>query len=273
MSRTKIILEPASDIGQAELWRRRLERVLMVVSPLIILVFWEAVVRLNLLDSRVFPAPSMIIETFQRLIMSGELFTHLSASLTRIGMGLLIGALPGVMVGIAMGLSPMLRAIVAPIIGSLYPIPKIAIFPLVMVIFGIGELSKYMLVAIAVFFFMVINTFAGVSNIERIYWDVGRSFHISRSRRIFAIAVPAALPMIIAGLRLSLGIALLVLVSAEFVGADSGIGYLVWNSWQIFDVEAMFVGIVVIGVLGWLFFAIIDELERRLLPWAPSNRR
>lgn len=111
-----------------------------------------------------------------------------------------------------------------------------------MVIFGLGEASKYVLVAIAVFFFMAINSLAG------------------------------ALPMIEAGVRLSLGVSLLALVGAEFVGAKSGIGFLVWNSWQVFDIEAMFVGIVVIGVLGWAFFFAVDEIERRVLPWAPANR-
>jgi NitT/TauT family transport system permease protein len=172
-----------------------------------------------------------------------------------------------------MGLSPLTRAVLSPIIASLYPIPKIAIFPLVMAVFGIGEFSKYVLVAIAVFFFMAINSFAGVANVDRIYWDVGRSFRVSRLRSILTIALPGALPMIVAGLRLSLGVSLLVLVSAEFVGAKSGIGFLVWNSWQVFDVEAMYVGILVIGLLGWSFFAIMDALEKRLMPWAPSNRR
>ncbi len=261
-----------ADIGQAELRRRRLERMLTVASPFLVLLAWELVVRAGMLDSRIFPAPSMIGETFERLLLSGELMAHLSVSLLRIGAGFLIGAIPGVLLGTAMGLSPLLRAIVAPIVASLYPIPKIAIFPMVMALCGIGELSKYMLVGIAVFFFMVINTYTGVASLDRIFWDVGRSFRVSRMRRLLTIALPGALPMIAAGVRLSLGVSLLVLVSAEFVGAKSGIGYLVWNSWQIFDVEAMYVGIVVIGVLGWIFFAAIDELERRFLPWAAANR-
>jgi NitT/TauT family transport system permease protein len=264
---------PAPDIGQAELRRARIEKVLSIISPLLILLIWELVVRSKLLDSRIVPAPSMILGTLRTLIENGELLRHLGDSLTRVFAGLLLGAVPGLVVGTAMGLSPMTRAVLSPVIGSLYPIPKIAIFPLVMAVFGIGEASKYVLVAIAVFFFMAINSFAGVANVDRIYWDVGRSFRVSRLRAILTIALPGALPMIVAGLRLSLGVSLLVLVSAEFVGAKSGIGFLVWNSWQVFDVEAMYVGIVVIGLLGWAFFAIMDALERRLMPWAPGNRR
>jgi NitT/TauT family transport system permease protein len=267
-----IRLPPAPDIGQAAKRRERIERSLGIVSPILILLLWELVVRAQLLDGRIVPAPSMIFDTFKTLVASGELLRHVTVSLTRVFVGLVLGAVPGLVVGTLMGLSPMIRAVLSPIIASLYPIPKIAIFPLVMVVFGIGELSKYVLVAIAVFFFMAINSFAGVAHVERIYWDVGRSFHVSKMRSVLTIALPGALPMIVAGLRLSLGVSLLVLVGAEFVGAKSGIGFLVWNSWQVFDVEAMYVGIVVIGAIGWAFFAVMDEFEKRLLPWAPGNR-
>jgi len=266
-------LPPAADIGQAARRRERIERVLGVLSPFLILALWELVVRVKLLDARIVPAPTMILDTFWALIENGQLFRHVGVSLTRVFFGLLLGAVPGLLVGVAMGLWPMARAVLSPVVASLYPIPKIAIFPLVMLVFGIGELSKYVLVAVAVFFFMAINSFAGVANVERIYWDVGRSFRVSRLRSILTIALPGALPMIAAGLRLSLGVSLLVLVGAEFVGAKNGVGFLVWNSWQVFDVEAMYVGIAVIGLIGWVFFALMDELEKRLLPWAPGNRR
>ena len=268
-----VLLPPSRDIGQSARRRERFERALSVVSPILILLLWEGVVRANLLDSRIVPAPSMILSTGKALVESGELFRHVGVSLTRIFFGLLLGAVPGLIVGTVMGLSPITRAVVSPVIASLYPIPKIAIFPLVMAIFGIGELSKYVLVAIAVFFFMVINSYTGVANVDRISWDVGKSFRVSRLRAVFTIALPGALPMIVAGLRLSLGVAMLVLVGAEFVGAKSGIGYLVWNSWQVFDVETMYVGIVVIGLLGWAFFALMDELELRLVPWGSRRQR
>lgn len=266
-------LAPTQDIGQAARRRRRIEGVLSVLSPILLLVVWELVVRAGLLDIRLFSAPSRIAGTFERLILSGALLEHLQISLARIAVGFLMGVVPGVLLGTAMGLAPMLRSMFLPIVASLYPIPKIAIFPLIMVIFGLGEMSKYVLVAIAVFFFMTINSFAGVSNLERIYWDVGKSFKLSRVRSVMMIALPGAMPMIMAGIRLSLGMSLLVLVSAEFVGAKSGLGFLVWDSWQVFDIESMFVGIIVIGALGWFFFAVVDAIERRFLPWAPGNRR
>ncbi|MBN9477533.1 MAG: hypothetical protein ABS43_14595 [Bordetella sp. SCN 67-23] len=273
MAEDLIPIEPSRDIGHAERRRQRLERLLSVATPLLILAAWEALVRAGLVDARLFSSPSQIAGTFWALAQSGELARHVGISLVRIGIGFALGAIPGVLTGVAIGLSPLVRAVLSPIIASLYPIPKIAIFPLIMVIFGIGEVSKYVLVAIAVFFFMAINSAAGVLNVERIYWDVGHSFRVGRLRRILTIALPGALPMIIAGIRLSLGVSLLVLVSAEFVGSKSGIGFLVWDSWQTFNIETMFVGIVVIGALGWIFFTVVDEFERRFLPWAPGNRR
>ena len=266
-------IEPSRDIGQAERRRQRFERLLSFATPLLILLVWEIVVRVGWVDARLFSSPSRIAGTFWDLARSGELFRYLGISLVRMGIGFVMGAIPGLLIGVAIGLSPLMRAVFSPIIASLYPIPKIAIFPLIMVIFGIGEFSKYVLVAITVFFFMAINSAAGVLNVDRIYWDVGRSFQVGRLRKVLTIALPGALPMIIAGVRLSLGVSLLVLVSAEFVGSKSGIGFLVWDSWQTFNIEAMFVGIVVIGALGWIFFTVVDELERHFLPWVPGNRR
>lgn len=264
---------PSKDIGQAEKFRRKRDRILTVASPLILLFIWEIVIQLGLLDRRLFPAPSMIAGTFYELVISGALWDDLSISLIRICVGFFFGAIAGIFVGTMMGVIPTVGAVLSPIIASIYPIPKIAIFPLIMVLFGLGEMSKFVVVAIAVFFYMVINTVAGVSNVESIYKDVGKSFRVSKTRSIFRIILPAAMPMIIAGLRVSAGVSLLVLVSAEFVGADSGIGYLVWNSWQIFDVRSMFVGIIVIGFLGWASFTFLDFIERVCLPWAPKNRR
>ena len=166
-----------------------------------------------------------------------------------------------------MGLSPIVRAAINPMVAATYPIPKIAILPLIMLIFGLGEMSKYVVVAIGVFYLVLINTMAGVMNIEKIYLDVGNNFGASRKDMYFTIALPGSLPLIFAGLRLGWGVALLLIVAAEFVGAKSGIGYLIWQSWQTFSVEAMYVGLIVISVLGYVSSLVLDELERILIPW------
>jgi NitT/TauT family transport system permease protein len=142
-----------------------------------------------------------------------------------------------------------------------------------MLIFGLDEMSKYVVIAITVFYIVLINTAAGVMNIDTIYLDVGRTFGASRLDAFRTIAIPGAMPMIFAGIRLGWGIALLALVAAEFVGASSGLGFLVWRSWQVFSVSSMYVGLIAISFLGWLSFVILDELERYLLPWRPANRQ
>jgi NitT/TauT family transport system permease protein len=149
----------------------------------------------------------------------------------------------------------------------LFPIPKIAMLPLIFLIFGLGEEAKYVSVSIGIVFLMLINTMAGVMAIDQIYFDVGKNFGASRWDFFRTVAVPGAMPGIVTGFQLSLTIALLVCVATEFVGAKSGLGYLIWNSWQTFSVATMYCGLVVCALLGVLFQVIVEVLERVLIPW------
>jgi NitT/TauT family transport system permease protein len=192
---------------------------------------------------------------------------HLGVSLSRIVVGFLLGAIPGVVIGLAMGLFSPIRALIQPLIDATFPIPKIAVLPLFIMIFGIGEESKYAIIATAVIYLVLINTVAGVRNIETIYLDVGKNFHASRSMMFTDVALPGALPLIVTGLKLGMGVALLVIVSAEFVGARSGLGYLIWTSWQVFQVEKMYVGLLLTALLGFGVAILLSYLERILIPW------
>jgi ABC-type nitrate/sulfonate/bicarbonate transport system permease component len=248
--------------------RRRLqEQLLTLGSPIVLLALWEILVRVGLLDRRFFPAPSSIVGTFGSLIASGELAADVRDTLTRVFVGLLLGGVPGLVVGAIMGLSPLARAFLKPVVAALFPIPKIAVLPLIFLIFGLGEEAKYVSVSIGIVFLMLINTMAGVMAIDQIYFDVGKNFGANRWQFFRTIAVPGAMPGIVTGLQLSLTIALLVCVATEFVGAKSGLGYLIWNSWQTFSVATMYCGLVVCALLGVLFQAIVDVLERVLIPW------
>jgi NitT/TauT family transport system permease protein len=155
-------------------------------------------------------------------------------------------------------------------VGALYPIPKIAILPLVMLIFGLGESSKWVIIAIGVFFPILINSMAGVISIEKIYHDVGKNYGANRLNQYLTIALPGALPLILTGIRIGWGIALLLIVAAEFVAAKSGLGWVIWQSWQTFAVEQMYVGIITISVLGFLSFLALDGLGKLLVPWKPG---
>jgi ABC-type nitrate/sulfonate/bicarbonate transport system permease component len=247
------------------------EQIISILSPLLLVALWEALVRFGALDARFFPAPSSIVGTFTGLITSGELAQHVGASLRRVLLGFLVGGAPALLLGVVMGLSRWARAALNPIIAATYPIPKSAILPLVMLIFGLGDASKVALVAIGVFYLVLINTVAGVLTIPPIFLDVGRNFGASRLVVFRTIALPGALPLIFAGLRLGLGIGLILIVIAEIVGARSGIGYMIWQAWTIFQVERMYVGLVVIAILGWLVALILDYVERILIPWKPRR--
>jgi len=262
---------PVALHGPRLISRRTRERAAAVLAPVALLSLWELAVRTGALDARFFPAPSHIVETFYLMAFAApwdqSLGHHTLVSLSRALIGFLFGALPAVALGAVMGLVPIMRAALQPLVGALFPIPKVAILPLLMLIFGIGEESKWAIIAVGVFFQVLIATAAGVANIDRIYLDVGQNFRAGRLNRYVTIALPGALPMIFAGLRLGWGSALLLLVTAEMVSSQSGIGFVIWRAWQLLTVEDMYVGLIVIAGVGICSFALLDALERRLLPW------
>lgn len=243
------------------------DSIISLVSPLLLLLIWELLARSGILDVRFFSSPTIIAATLWKLTRSGELPMDVGVSLRRICVGFLMGAVPGTILGAVMGLSRTVRAAVNPIVAATYPIPKIAILPLILLVFGLGEMSKYFIVAIGSFYVLLINTMAGVGNIDRIYLDVAKNFNASRVNTWRTVALPGALPMIFAGIRVGWGVSLLLIVAAEFLGAKSGIGFLIWNSWDILAVDQMFVGLLVIAALGFVSFWLIDEIEKRVVPW------
>jgi len=252
-------------MSQSQLDLQRL--LIYTLSPAALLLLWEVLARSGVIDARFFPAPSSIF--YHLLFVSpGEgIFTDILYSVYRISVGYVIGCVFGVTLGIAMGLSRVARLILYPVIIATYPIPKIAILPLIMLIFGIGEMSKIVVVAIGCFFLVLINTLHGVDSLEKIYRDVAAVYKITKRSFIFSIAFPRALPSIFTGLKLAIGYSLVIVVAAEFSGANKGIGYLIWQSWETFSIKSMYAGIFVIGLLGFLFSYSLDLLERRLIPW------
>jgi NitT/TauT family transport system permease protein len=166
-----------------------------------------------------------------------------------------------------MGLSRPLRAVVEPLIAATYPIPKSSILPLALLIFGFGESSKIFMVAIGVFFPVAINATTGVLNIAPIYLDVGRNFKAGRWATFRTIALPGALPVVMTGVRLGIGMGLVLIAIAEMIGAKSGLGFMIWAAWETFSVEQMYVGLFVIALIGFALTVAINELERVLVPW------
>ncbi len=248
----------------------RRERLMYLLSPIGLLLLWEILIQAGVGDRRFVPAPSDIAARFWQLILSGELADHVLATLWRILVGYVIGVVPAVVIGLLMAMSRGVRIVVDPLIAALFPIPKVALMPLLLLAFGFGDASKMAVVAIGAFFPVVVNTYTGAANIEPIYIDVARNYGASRLVMFGRIVFFGALPMTFAGLRTALAISFIVVVAAEFVAAKSGIGYLIWSSWQLLQVDAMFVGIVTIGVLGVVTSTIFREIERAVLPWRPD---
>jgi NitT/TauT family transport system permease protein len=244
-----------------------IERLLRIAAPLILIGLWELVVDVHLLDERFFPAPSGIVETFWQFIVSGEFFANTWITLQRVVIGFLIGAIPGVVLGLFAGTNRYARAVLDSIVALLYPIPKIAILPLVLLIFGVGEEAKWALVAIGVFFIMFINTESGVRQIDPLYLDVAKMFRLRPASFYGRVVLPGSLPNIFTGLKLSVGIAIVLAVAAEFSASKSGLGYVIWNGWQTLQVERMYVALVVVSALGYLLTIALDGVERLALPW------
>ncbi|MDB5764651.1 MAG: putative taurine transport system permease protein [Herminiimonas sp.] len=247
------------------------DRLISLASPIVLLLIWELAVRTGMLDARFFPAPSNIFDTFVALIKDGTLWTNTWASLQRLFWGSLLGGIPALLLGVAMGLYRPLRAIVDPLVAATYPVPKSAIFPLILLIFGLGEASKIVMVATGVFYPVLINSVTGVLEINKIYLDVGRNFGASRWQVFRTIAFPGAVPHIMSGVKLGIGMGLILIAIAEMIGAKTGLGHLIWNAWEILSVETMYVGLIVIALLGFVFSVILNELERMIVPWKSSR--
>jgi NitT/TauT family transport system permease protein len=243
------------------------ERTLYLISPIMLLLLWQLLLMMGIGDRRFIPAPTDIAVRFGSLIETGELAAHTGATLWRVFAGFLAGSLPAIAIGLLMAMFKPVRIFVDPLIAAIFPIPKIALMPLLLLAFGFGDASKIALVAIAVFFPVVVNTYTGAANIEKIYWDVARNYGASQTVMFTRIVFFGALPTIFAGLRIALAVSFIVLVASEFVASKLGIGYMIWNSWELLQVDIMFVGIVAVGILGMISTVILQEIERKVIPW------
>lgn len=251
--------------------RRWIEVGLTGAGPLLLLGLWEVLARSGTVDRRFWPPPSDLWGTTVDLLRDGSLLTDIRASLGRIIVGFVLGTVPALLCGLAMGLFWPVRAFLMPIASAIYAIPKIAIAPLVLIVFGTGETSKYVVVGLSIFFLVLLNTMAGVLAIDRSFRDVARNFGAGPLNLFFSVALPGALPSIFTGVRLGLGFALVVIVGTEYIDAKEGIGRFIFESYSIFAIDKMFVGLIVTGLMGWMLTIGIDVVERWVIPWKPAD--
>ncbi|MCB9162081.1 MAG: ABC transporter permease [Caldilineaceae bacterium] len=280
-------------------YRHRYEVGLAVAFPILLLVAWEVIVRNEILNPRWFPPPTRIAaalwdltvnyDEFNKTSLFGRpwlfpqtvaadgwqagisLFTesHVLTTLWRVFAGFIIGAVPGILIGMIMGMNKTVRTMLDGTMSAIYVLPKIAIFPIMMLIFAnpFGEGPKIAVVAISAFFLVAINTMAGVRDIDPVYIQAGLNYGANRLQLFRHVILPGALPVIFAGLRLALGTALIVIVAIEFVRARKGVGFVTFYYWEVLVTEKMYAGLFVVMGLGVLLTFGLQWLERRIMPW------
>ena len=254
-------------LGRLDRALRRRDLMLAVVTPILLLVAWELAARSGLLDDKLFSEPSQVLVAARRLIESGTLGNDLRASLLRIAGGYSAGAALGVTTGLLLGRFRAARASLSPTFAALYSVPKIAILPLLLLVFGLGETTKLMIVAIPTFFVMEITTMDGVRGLDPRLLDAGRAYGAGGLKLFVHILLPGVLPAVFTGLRIAAGLAITVIIAAEFVAANEGLGFLIWNSWQLLQPENMYVGLITVALLGAAITGLVTVLERVALPY------
>ena len=283
--------------------RRSFERGLAAGFPILLLITWEVVVRNEILSPRWFPPPTRILAALGELVTDYDSYTktsllgrpwllpqqvaaegwagvqalaaesHLLATLFRVFAGFLLGSIPGIALGAVMGINRTIRTMLDTTLSAFYVLPKIAIFPIMMLIFAnpFGEGPKIAVVAISAFFLVAINTMAGVRDIDPVYFEAGKNYGANRWQMFRHVIFPGALPVIFAGLRLALGTALIVIIAIEFVRAKKGVGFLTFYYWEILAPDKMYAGLVIVMILGVLLTYGLQLLEWRIMPWQREN--
>jgi NitT/TauT family transport system permease protein len=240
------------------------------MAPLVfvaVIALWELGSRTGAIGNIVLPAPSQAFEALLDLVRTGMLWQHLGASLYRLVVGWVLGTALGIAVGLLIGLSSLARAGLLQLVSALFAIPKIALLPLFIVWFGIGEGSKVATILFGTFFPTVIATYGGVDNVDRNLIRMGQSFGLSSRSIVRKIIIPGAMPAILSGFRISASIAIVLLVAAEMIGAEFGVGAYILTAGALFATDKLIAGVAILAAIGLAIGWLIGRAERRLLNW------
>jgi ABC-type nitrate/sulfonate/bicarbonate transport system permease component len=238
-----------------------------IVPFMIVLLLWELLARSGIYNAKLFPAPTTIVRAFREMIAAGEFVHDALTSIGRALVGFGAGALLGVSIGVLTGRSRTWRFLLHPILQSLRSIPSIGLLPLAILFFGLDEMSKYFLVFWGVFFPVWINSHLGVTGVEQRYLWAAKSLGAEDWRLTWEVVLPGSLPLIIAGMRVGIGLAFLNLVAAEMSGASAGLGYRVSASHLVFRSDKMIAALVALGILGAASDAVFRFLAGKIAPW------
>jgi ABC-type nitrate/sulfonate/bicarbonate transport system permease component len=240
-------------------------------SPIAFLALWELLAQTNVVDRRIVAPPTTIAATLAVMIAHEGFLIHVGFTLMRFLLGLVLGVVPGTLIGLTMGLFRWPRALFEPLVAMLYPLPHIALFPIILILVGLNEQSNLLMVALGPFFTMIIVSMTAVRNIEPIYLDVAQSFDTDVRDLYRRIVFPAVLPAIAGGFRICVGLALVSAIAVEFLVADNGIGHVIWNSWQTLSLSRSVAGLAVTGIIGFVSFGLLARVERRIIPWEAAR--
>lgn len=236
------------------------------------LSIWELLARLGKISPIIFPAPTIILRTFVFGFVNGLFTKDLVISLTRIFSGFLIGGGAGLIVGLMMGWSPTTRKILDPIVAALHPVPKFALLPMILIIFGLGEISRTAMVSIAAFFPMLVSTMTGVIQINPTYYEVVENYGASNLDIFRKVVLPGSLPYVMTGARLSLKSALTITIGVEMVFGNNGLGSILWLAWETMRLTYMYSVILIISIIGVGSVLLLETSKKYLLPWHHENR-
>jgi NitT/TauT family transport system permease protein len=237
------------------------------IALTLVIGLWQLAGNAGWVNPLFLPAPSTIGLAIYKLAISGALWHHVSYSIMRIGSGWILGTIAGVAVGFAIGLSSLARGVGITFISALFPIPKIALLPLLILWLGIGEEPKIATIALGVFFSTAISVYSGVDSVPRNLIRMAQSFNVPFHAIVRRVIWPGALPSILAGFRITASVALLLVVSAEMVGAEFGIGAFVLQAGNLMQTDQLLAGVVILSLFGLAVGRLINWLETRLLHW------
>lgn len=272
MENTKAVVKRASiTIGKSNVKKVRKTNVKVLVRaitiPVIVLIIWQLAGVFDLVSKTVLPTPLDISLAFQELIKTGELFGHVSISVFRAAAGFFIGGSLGIILGTIVGFSTRSEQYLDPSVQMLRTVPHLAVAPLFVLWFGFGETSKVLLIADGAFFPLYVNAFLGIRGVDSKLFDVARVLEFSRRKLITKLILPAALPNLLLGARLSLGVAWVSLVVAELMGSTEGIGYMIMDARQFSNTDIVFVGIIIFAFVGKFSDSLVRLLEVKFLRW------
>jgi NitT/TauT family transport system permease protein len=238
-----------------------------VIVPAVIVLAWEALSRSGVINPMILPAPSRVLLRWIDYFKSGELPRDAVSSLYRVMMGFLIGTGLGLLIGLAMGASNAVYAYLNPLVQLLRPIPPIAYVPLAILWFGLGNPPAFFLISLGAFFPVLMNTITGVRSVDAIYIRAARNLGASRAALFFRVMVPAAMPHIMTGIRVGFGVAFIVVIVAEMIAVNSGLGYRILEAREYFWSDKIIAGMITIGLLGLGIDALLARLSKYLLRW------